>query len=67
MPAQEGDPATYVASIPEDIAQVIRSGTFWLDAELIFRERTAALPNERLTMDALGLRLGRLGGYGKED
>jgi hypothetical protein len=61
VPLQRKKWSDYVASIPEDVAAVISAGTFWSDAELIFKQRTSALPNERITMDALGERLGRLG------
>jgi len=61
VPLQRKKWSDYIASIPEDVAAVISAGTFWSDAELIFRQRTSALPNERITMDALGERLGRLG------
>lgn len=51
----------FVASLPSEIRKIIRAGTFWTDAELIFDMRTNSLPNERITLDALGQRIGRLG------
>lgn len=61
VPLQKKAWSKYIASIRQDVEALISAGTFWSDAELIFKQRTSALPNERITIDALGEKLGRLG------
>lgn len=61
VPAEKSNWANYVGSVREDVMSIIHNGTFWSDAQLIFDLRTSRLPNERLTMEALGEKIGRLG------
>jgi hypothetical protein len=61
LPAQQAEPKHYLENIREDVLTVIQTGTFWSDASIVFDRRTSRPPSERLTMQTLGDRLGRLG------
>lgn len=61
VPKENREWADYIDSVCDDVATIIQNGTFWSDAKLIFDRRTSRLPNERITMEALGEKVGRLG------
>ena len=61
VPKEKREWDGYIESVCDDVTAIIQNGNFWLDASLVFDQRTSRLPNERLTMEALGEKVGRLG------
>jgi hypothetical protein len=61
VPKEQVDWSGYIEAVRRDVAAIIRTGTFRSDADLIFDARTSKLPSERMTMDALGGKIGRIG------